>query len=226
MSLKARVAVQCVLAALVAGAMLFLPAGTLRFWQGWIFLGLLLIPMLAASVYFYRRDPRLVERRLESKEKVGEQKLIMKLAKLIFFCAFLLPGFDYRFGWSRNTFGAVPRWLMIFSGAIALGGYLMTYWVMDANSYASRIIQVEKNQRVISMGPYRIVRHPMYLGAVISILFTPLALGSYWAMPVFALIVPVIVLRILNEEQILRRELAGYPEYCLRTRSRLIPFVW
>jgi protein-S-isoprenylcysteine O-methyltransferase Ste14 len=226
MSLKARLAVQCVLTALVTGAMLFVPAGTLKFWQGWIFLGLLLIPMLAASVYFYQRDPRLVERRLESKEKVVEQKLIMKLAKLIFFCAFLLPGLDYRFGWSRGTFGAVPLWLMIFSGVIALGGYLMTYWVMAANSYASRIIQVEKNQRVISIGPYRIVRHPMYLGVVISILFTPLALGSYWAIPVFALIVPVIVLRILNEERILREELAGYPEYCLRTRSRLIPFVW
>jgi protein-S-isoprenylcysteine O-methyltransferase Ste14 len=115
---------------------------------------------------------------------------------------------------------------MICSGAIALAGYLMTYWVMSANSYASRIIQVEKDQRVISIGPYRIVRHPMYLGGVISILFTPLALGSYWALPAFALIIPVIVLRLLNEENILRRELAGYPEYCQRTRSRLIPLVW
>ena len=97
---------------------------------------------------------------------------------------------------------------------------------MSANSYASRIIQVEKDQRVISIGPYRIVRHPMYLGGIISILFTPLALGSYWALPVFVLIIPVIVLRILNEEKILRQELAGYPEYCQRTRSRLIPLVW
>jgi protein-S-isoprenylcysteine O-methyltransferase Ste14 len=102
----------------------------------------------------------------------------------------------------------------------------MTYWVLDVNRYASRIIQVEKEQRIISVGPYRIVRHPMYSGAVISILFTPLALGSYWAVPVFALIIPVIVLRILNEETILRQKLAGYPEYCLRTGSRLIPFVW
>jgi protein-S-isoprenylcysteine O-methyltransferase Ste14 len=138
----------------------------------------------------------------------------------------LLPGLDFRLGWSRRSFGAVPLWLMILSRAIALAGYLMTYWVLDVNRYASRIIQVEKEQRIISVGPYRIVRHPMYSGAVISILFTPLALGSYWAVPVVALIIPVIVLRILNEETILRQKLAGYPEYCLRTGSRLIPFVW
>jgi protein-S-isoprenylcysteine O-methyltransferase Ste14 len=226
MSLKAKVIVQCMLTAVVAGAMLFLPAGTWKYWQGWIFLGLLMIPMVAASIYFSERDPQLVERRLQAKEQIGEQKLIMKFAKLIFIIAFLLPGFDFRFGWSRRTFGAVPVWLMICSGAIALAGYLMTYWVMDTNSYASRIIQVEKDQRVISIGPYRIVRHPMYLGGVISILFTPLALGSYWAVPAFALIIPVIVLRLLNEEKILRRELAGYSEYCQRTRSRLIPLVW
>jgi protein-S-isoprenylcysteine O-methyltransferase Ste14 len=226
MSLQARLAVQCLLTAVATGAMLFLAAGTFKFWQGWIFLGLLLIPMVVASIYFYERDPQLVERRLQSKERVGEQKLIMKFAKVIFFGAFLLPGLDFRLGWSRRSFGAVPLWLMILSGAIALAGYLMTYWVLDVNSYASRIIHVEKEQRVISVGPYRIVRHPMYSGAVISILFTPLALGSYWAVPVFALIIPVIVLRILNEETILRQKLAGYPEYCLRTGSRLIPFVW
>ncbi len=226
MSLKTRVIVQCVLTAVVVGAMLFLPAGTWKFWQGWIFLGLLMIPMLGASIHFVERDPQLVERRLQSKEKIGEQKLIMKFAKLIFFAAFLIPGFDFRFGWSRRTFGAVPVWLMIFSGTLALAGYLMTYWVMSANSYASRIIQVEKEQRVVSIGPYRIVRHPMYLGGIISILFTPLALGSYWAVPAFALVVPVIVLRILNEEKILRQDLAGYSEYCENTRSRLIPLVW
>jgi protein-S-isoprenylcysteine O-methyltransferase Ste14 len=226
MSLKARLAMQCLLTAAATGAMLFLPAGTFKFWQGWIFLGLLLIPMVVASIYFYERDPQLVERRLQSEEKIVEQKLIMKFAKVIFFGAFLLPGFDVRFAWSSRTFGAVPLWLMIGSGAVALAGYLMTYWVLAVNSYASRTIQVEKNQRVISAGPYRMVRHPMYFAAVISILFTPLALGSYWAVPAFALIIPVIVLRILNEETILRQELAGYPEYCLRTRSRLIPFVW
>jgi protein-S-isoprenylcysteine O-methyltransferase Ste14 len=226
MSLKAKVISQCMLTAVVVGVMLFLPAGTWKYWQGWIFLGLLMIPMVAASIYFSERDPQLVERRLQSKEKVGEQKLIMKFAKLIFLAAFLIPGFDFRFGWSRRTFGGVPVWLMILSGVIALAGYLLTYWVMGTNSYASRIIQVEKDQRVISIGPYRIVRHPMYLGGVISILFAPLALGSYWALPGFALVIPVIVLRLLNEEKILRQELPGYSEYCQSTRFRLIPLVW
>jgi protein-S-isoprenylcysteine O-methyltransferase Ste14 len=226
MGLRARVIVQCVLTAAVTGGMLFLPAGTWKFWQGWIFLGLLIIPMVTASIYFSGHDPQLVERRLQSEEKIGEQKLIMKLAKLILFVAILIPGFDFRFGWSRRTFGAVPIWLMILSGTIALAGYLMTYWVMSANSYASRTIQVEKDQRVVSNGPYRIVRHPMYLGAITSILFTPLALGSYWAVPAFALIIPVIVLRILNEEKVLHWELAGYSEYCEITRTRLIPLVW
>lgn len=226
MGLKARLAFQCILTAVVAAAMLFLPAGTLRFRQGWIFLALLIIPMIAASIYFYERDPQLVERRLETEERVPEQKIIIRFAKLIFFGAFLLPGLDYRFRWSRKTFGAVPPWIEVLSGALSFAGYLMTYWVLAANSYASRIIQVEKGQRVISAGPYRLVRHPMYFGAAVSILFSPLALGSYWALPVFALIIPVLVLRIVNEETILRQELAGYSEYCARTRYRLIPFIW
>jgi len=226
MSLKARVVVQCALTAVVTGALLFLPAGTWRFWPGWIFLALLMIPMVGVSIYFAEHDPQLVERRLQRGEKVAEQRVIIRLAGLIFFGAFLLPGFDFRFGWSQKSFGGVPVWLMILCGAIALAGYLMTYWVMATNSYASRTIQVEKEQRVISVGPYRIVRHPMYTGGLIATVFLPLALGSYWAVPAFALLIPVIALRILNEEKILREELAGYPEYCLRTRWRLVPFVW
>lgn len=226
MSLRARLVLRCVFAIVLGGAMLFIPAGSVRFWQGWVFMGIIFIPMVAGSIYFYKRDPQLVERRLESKEKIGEQKLIMGFASLIFFGAFLLPGFDDRFGWSRRTLGPEPLWLTIVAEGVVLAGYLLTYWVMDTNSYASRTIRVEESQRVISIGPYRIVRHPMYLGAVISMLFAPLALGSYCAVPAFALIIPVVVLRLLNEEKVLRKELAGYTEFCLRTRFRLIPFVW
>jgi protein-S-isoprenylcysteine O-methyltransferase Ste14 len=226
MRLKARLAYRTAISLVFGGAMLFLPAGSVGFWQGWVFLGIIFIPMAFGSIYFYKRDPQLVERRLQSKEKIGEQKVIVRFASLIFFGAFLLPGFDYRYGWSRRSFGPEPLWLMIMAQVVALAGYLMTYWVMDANSYASRTIRVEEGQKVISVGPYRIVRHPMYMGAVISMLFTPLALGSYWAVPAFALIVPVIVLRILNEEKVLRQELAGYSEFCQRTRYRLFPFVW
>jgi protein-S-isoprenylcysteine O-methyltransferase Ste14 len=117
-------------------------------------------------------------------------------------------------------------WLTVVSQSLALGGYLMTFWVMKANSFASRIIEVKTGQKVISSGPYRIVRHPMYLGAMVMFLFTPLALGSYWTLPAFALVIPVLVFRLLNEEKILSRELPGYSEYQLCTRFRLVPCVW
>ncbi len=135
--------------------------------------------------------------------------------------AFLLPGLDHRFGWSHP-----PLQLTVFSQAVVFGSYLMTLWVMKVNRFASRTIQVEPGQTVISTGPYRIVRHPMYLGLSVMFLFTPLALGSYFALPAFVLIVPFVVLRLLNEEEVLRQELPGYAEYCLRTRFRLVPFLW
>jgi protein-S-isoprenylcysteine O-methyltransferase Ste14 len=158
---------------------------------------------------------------MQFKEKVPEQKRIMKFMYLTCVIAYLLPGFDHRFGWSRS-----PLWLTILSQPVVCAGFLMTIWVMRVNSFASRTIQVEPGQPVISTGPYAIVRHPMYLGATLMFLFTPLALGSYLSLPVFALIIPIIVLRLLNEEKVLRQELPGYPEYCLRTRFRLVPLLW
>ena len=150
----------------------------------------------------------------------------MRLLEPVFFAAFLLPGLDYRFGWSRTSLGAVPLWLTLLAQALLLGGLFFVVWVMKVNSFASRTIQVEAGQRVISTGPYRMVRHPMYLGSVVLWLSTPLALGSYFAWPAFALLIPFYVFRLLNEEKVLRQELPGYPEYCLRTRYRLVPFVW
>jgi len=182
--------------------------------------------MLASSVYFYQRDPKLVERRLQTKEKIGKQKIIMRLGTVIGFGAYLLPGLDFRFGWTRGWFGPEPLWLVICASALFLAAYLLTYWVMFVNSYASRTIQVEAGQEVISSGPYRLVRHPMYFGGVLTMLFAPLVLGSYVALPMFAVVIPVIVFRLLNEEKVLRNELPGYSEYCDRTRYRLVPYVW
>jgi len=202
-------------------AFLFIPAGSVRYWQGWVFMALLFVPMPITSAYFLKRDPQLVERRLQTKEKSREQRIIVRILQWVVLVSLLIPGLDYRFGWSR-----LPLWLTIFSQVIMFAGYLVTLWVMKENSFAARTVEVVEGQKVISTGPYRFVRHPMYSGAILMLLFTPLALGSWWALPSFLLVVPLLVLRILNEEKTLRRDLAGYSEYCLRTRFRLLPLVW
>jgi protein-S-isoprenylcysteine O-methyltransferase Ste14 len=226
MSLKTRVIVQCAGAFGVAAALLFLPAGTLNFWEAWVFLGMVFLPMFIFCAYFYEHDPVMVERRLQRRENVKEQKLIMKMTNLTFVAAFLIPGLDHRFGWTRNVAGVIPLWLRIVAQALVLAGYLFTFWVIDVNRFASRTIRVEPGQKVISAGPYRWVRHPMYFGALVMWLAVAPALGSYVALPFFALLVPVIVYRLLNEEKLLRQELPGYDAYCRKTRFRLVPYVW
>ena len=221
MSLKSNLALRFLLGLVVWGAVLFIPAGSLKFWQGWAYLMVWFVPMLCAFGYFYKHDPQLIERRLHRKEKVREQKVIMKFAFVTCLIGYLLPGLDHRFGWSH-----LPLWLTILAQAFVLGGCLMMFWVLKGNSFAGATIRVEPGQRVISDGPYRIVRHPMYLGASVMFLFAPLALGSYFALPVFALLIPIIVFRLLSEEKVLRQELPGYTEYCLHTRFRLVPHCW
>jgi protein-S-isoprenylcysteine O-methyltransferase Ste14 len=220
-NLKARVFSRSAVTFFVSAVLLFLPAGSWRFWQAWLLLAIIYIPMIFSTWYFLKRDPALVERRLQNVEPVPEQKRIMRWARLIFLGGFLIPGFDFRFGWSR-----VPLWLTLLSQALVLVGYLSTYWVFQTNSFASRTIRVEKEQTVISTGPYRFVRHPMYTGVVLMMAFLPLALGSYRALAVFLLIIPLIVFRLLNEEKVLKKDLTGYADYCEQTRFRLVPFVW
>jgi protein-S-isoprenylcysteine O-methyltransferase Ste14 len=221
MSLKSRLALRFLLALGVLGALLFIPAGSLRFWQGWAYIAISFVPGLFAFTYFYEHDPQLIERRMQFKEKVREQKRIMTFVYIAWLVAFVLPGLDHRFGWSHQ-----PLWITIFSQAVVFGGFATTLWVAKVNRFAARTIQVEPGQEVISSGPYRIVRHPMYLGACAMWLFTPLALGSYLTLPAFVLLIPLIVLRLLNEEKVLRQELPGYSEYCLHIRFRLVPFLW
>lgn len=184
------------------------------------------IPLSFFFTYLYKHDPRLLERRLAAKEKLGIQRVVQIVGGLIAFPSFLLPGLDYRFGWSRAFFGPVPLWLALLSQGLVFGCFLLVFWVMKVNSFASRTIRVEPGQKVIASGPYRFVRHPMYFALVgIYSAISP-ALGTYLAVPTFALIIPLIVIRLLDEEKILRQELPGYTEYCLQTRFRLIPLVW
>ena len=221
MNLKSRLELRFLIAVPAIAAFVFVPAGSPRFWQGWVCLVLLIITAGSTFAYFYKHDPELVKRRLQRKEKVREQRIIIKFFRLAAAVIFILPGLDHRFGWSHS-----PLWLTILGQAGFLGGYLMIFWVLKVNRFAAATIQVEAGQPVVSSGPYGVVRHPMYLGVMLLFLFTPVALGSYWTLPAFVLVVPVIVLRLLNEEKVLRQELPGYSEYCLRTRFRLIPFLW
>jgi protein-S-isoprenylcysteine O-methyltransferase Ste14 len=219
--LTKKIMVRWFLGLVVVLLLLFLPAGSWRFWEAWLYTGVLFIPMLFVVRYFVKTDPALLERRLKWKEPEPGQKTLIKLATGSFFIGFLLPGFDYRYQWST-----VPLALVLASNTMVFLGYLLFFLVLRENSYASRVIEVEQGQKVITTGPYAVVRHPMYLGVLIMFLFTPLALGSVWAMLPFLPLVPVLVFRIVNEEQVLIRELPGYAAYCQQTRYRLVPFVW
>jgi protein-S-isoprenylcysteine O-methyltransferase Ste14 len=208
-------------AVLVLSAMFFLPAGTLAYWEAWGYLAILFIPMLFVLFYLLKNDPGLLARRMKTREREAEQKLIIKLSFIPFLLAFLLPGFDKRFGWSN-----VPVGMVVMADILVLLGYSIVFLVFRENRYASRVVEVEQEQTVISSGPYAMIRHPMYLGSLLLYILSPLALGSYWAMIPAILIIPVIIARIRNEESVLARDLSGYQEYMQKTRYRLIPGMW
>lgn len=202
-------------------AMLFLSAGTFAYWEAWVYLVVLIVPMSFVLIYLLKHSPELLERRMRLKEKEPAQKLIITIAFFCFFFAFLLPGFDQRFAWSQ-----VPAVAVIVADILVLLGYGIVFLVFRENPYASRVIEVEPGQRVISSGPYVLIRHPMYLGESLMFICSPLALGSYWAMIPALGIVLLLVARIKNEERVMMRDLEGYAEYMQKTVYRLIPGVW
>lgn len=206
---------------IVLGAILFITAGSFRFWEAWIFWLQISALTLFITAYFLKKDPELLSRRRQTKEKETTQKIPSFLATLNLF-GYLIPGLDFRFHWST-----VPFWIVIAANVIVFMGYTLIIFVFKENSYAFAVIQVVKEQQVITTGPYAIVRHPMYTGMLLMTLFTALALGSYWALiPSIGFFIPYLVLRIKGEEELLLRDLLGYKEYCIKTRYRLIPSIW
>ena len=205
----------------VIAAMLFLPAGTLDYWQAWAYLAVLFVPMFFVVLYFLSVNPAFLERRFKMKEKEREQKKVASISSIVFLVGFLLPGLDIRFGWS-----SMQPWVSLAGLALVFISYIGIYWVFHENSWAGRTIRVEKGQKVISTGPYAIVRHPMYAAVTVLTIATPLALGSYVALVPYLFVAPLLAMRIGNEEEVLHRELKGYGAYCRKVRYRLVPGIW
>jgi protein-S-isoprenylcysteine O-methyltransferase Ste14 len=209
---------------LAMALMLFVPAGSLRYWQAWIYWIVFSLAVTAITVHFMRADPALIERRLQAgpvAERNPRQKAIQTFAAL-FLCALLIgAGLDHRFAWSD-----IPVWLSLAADALVAAGLVVIFFVFRANSFASSIVEVTPGQRVISSGPYRFVRHPMYAGAAVTFIATPIALGSWWALVPAGLLCLAMATRAIDEERELQRDLAGYAEYCSRVRYRLAPGLW
>lgn len=184
------------------GLLFFLPAGTWAYWQAWMYLGVLMIPMLFVLAYFMKRDPELLERRMKMREERGKQRRIIGVSVLFFILGYLLPGFDIRYGWSN-----MPAWVSIAAAVVMFLGYLLVFRTMQVNSYLSRIIEVAEGQKVIDTDVYGIVRHPMYVGMVVLYIVSPVVLGSWWAVIPALVIIPVIVARILDEEKALELDI-------------------
>ena len=206
---------------ILIAALLFVPAGSLNFIKGWIFIGLLFVPMLILGIFLFIKAPQLLKKRLSAKEKENTQKGVVIFSFLMFVAGFVTAGLDYRFGWSK-----VPFAVTIISGIVLLLSYGLYARVMKENAYLSRTVEIQNNQKIIDTGLYGIVRHPMYTATILLFLSMPLVLGSWFALILFLPYPFVIAIRIKNEEKVLEAGLPGYCEYKQKVRWRIIPFVW
>lgn len=206
------------------GLLLFVPAGTLNYWQAWVFIAVFMVATLVPSLYLAVRNPAALQRRMKAgpgAETRASQKLIISATIAAVVAVLVTSALDHRFGWSQ-----VPPAIVLAGDVLVAVGLVAAQWVVIQNSYAAATITVEAGQTVVTTGLYGLVRHPMYAGTLIMMLGTPLALDSYWGLLAVIVAVPVLVARILDEETMLRQQLAGYPEYMDRVRYRLVPYVW
>ena len=209
------------LGVIVLGILIFLPAGSFRFWQGWLLMGILFVPMFAAGLVMMGKNPELLRKRLNAKEKEAEQRTVVKLSGLLFILAFVVAGLNWRFGW-----WILPNWAVWVAAGLFLGAYLLYAEVLRENTYLSRTIEVQENQKVIDTGLYGIVRHPMYMATTILFLTMPLVLASPISFIIMSGYIPVIAKRIKNEEKVLEEGLEGYAKYKKKVKYRLLPMVW
>jgi protein-S-isoprenylcysteine O-methyltransferase Ste14 len=201
--------------------LLFLPAGSFNYWQVYAYFGVILSCGFIAYLYFSKHDPALIERRMRTAETEQTQQIVIAFVLTSVVAGYVVSGLDQRFGWSD-----ISITINLVALLFVMAGYIFTAYVMKTNSYASRVIEVEQGQEVIKTGPYAVVRHPMYAGASLMFIATPIALGSWWGIFPFVVVILLMSMRILNEEDVLRKDLRGYADYCQEVRWRLIPGVW
>ena len=206
---------------IIVGLLLFVPAGTLNYWNGWLFIGLLFIPMFIAGIVLMIKNPELLRKRLNAKEKENEQRKVLLFSGLMFLSGFIVAGLNYRYSWIT-----IPNSVVIISSVLFILAYILYAEVLRENTYLSRTIEVQENQKVIDTGLYGYVRHPMYAATILLFLTMPLILGSIISFLIFLLYPIIIAKRIKNEEAVLEKDLKGYLEYKKKVKYRMIPFVW
>ena len=209
------------LGVVLVGLLLFLPAGSLFYWQAWLLMGILFIPMFIAGLAMMAKNPELLRKRLDAREEEKAQQTVVKLSGLLFIAAFVVAGFNWRLGWC-----VLPDWAVWVSAGVFLVCYLLYAEVLRENTYLSRTIEVQENQKVIDTGLYGLVRHPMYMATTVLFLAMPLVLASPISFLILLLYIPLIAKRIKNEEMVLEEGLEGYKEYKRRVKYKVIPFIW
>lgn len=209
------------LGAILVGLLIFWPANTINYWNGWLLMGLLFIPMFIAGIVMMIKSPELLKKRLNVKEQESEQKEVIKLSGLMFLAGFIIAGLNYRYSWI-----ILPNSVVIVSAVMFILAYIIYAEVLRENAYLSRTIEVQENQKVVDTGLYGIVRHPMYAATILLFLSMPLVLGSIFSFAIFLVYPFIIAKRIKNEEEVLEKELEGYSEYKKKVKYKMIPFIW